>query len=161
MGLSQGRPWRAACIRMASNTSNALDNFRSRSGTLALWSGCPPNSTETQKELKWPKSDSKVTSGVPAQSDTKWPKSDSKVTQKESLLSHFWVTFGSLWGRSARVTFESLLGHFNSFCVSVELGGRPLHNPCPSSRKRPQRDQAFLENHCRGWRPWNSRRRAF
>ena len=23
--------------------------------------------------------------------------------------------------------FESLLGHFNSFCVSVELGGRPLH----------------------------------
>ena len=45
----------------------------------------------------------------------------------ESLLSHFWVTFGSLWGRSARVTLESLLGHFNSFCASVELGGRPLH----------------------------------
>ena len=25
------------------------------------------------------------------------------------------------------VSFESLLGHFNSFCASVELGGRPLH----------------------------------
>ena len=34
---------------------------------------------------------------------------------------------GSLWGRSAGATFESLLGHFDSFCVSVELGARPLH----------------------------------
>ena len=33
---------------------------------------------------------------------------------------------GSLLG----VTFESLLGHFNSLGVSVELGARPLHNPC-------------------------------
>ena len=35
---------------------------------------------------------------------------------------------GSLWGGTPKVTFESLLGHFNSFCASVELGGRPLHN---------------------------------
>ena len=33
----------------------------------------------------------------------------------------------SLWGRSAGVPFESLLGHFNS-CVFVVLGARPLHN---------------------------------
>ena len=90
-----------------------------------LWSWRPPNSTETQKELKWPKSDSKVTPGVPSQSDPKWLKSDSKMTQNW-VRSHFWVTLGSLWGRSGRVTFESLLGHFNSFCVSVELGGRRL-----------------------------------
>ena len=43
----------------------------------------------------------------------------------ESLLSHL----GSLRGGTPKVTFESLLGHFNSFCASVELGGRPLHNP--------------------------------
>ena len=30
------------------------------------------------------------------------------------------------------VTFESLVAHFNSFCVSVELGARPLHK----SKKR-------------------------
>ena len=42
---------------------------------------------------------------------------------------HFWVNFRSLWVRSARVTFESLLGCFNnSFCVSVELGAHWLHN---------------------------------
>ena len=33
----------------------------------------------------------------------------------------------SLWGRSARVTFESLLSHSNSFLVSVELEARRLH----------------------------------
>ena len=33
-----------------------------------------------------------------------------------------------VWARSAGVTFESLLGHFKSFCVSAELGARPLHN---------------------------------
>ena len=52
------------------------------------------------------------------------------VWQKYALvLSHFWVIFdlGSLWGGTLEVTFESLLGHFKSFCVSVELGARPLH----------------------------------
>ena len=56
---------------------------------------------------------------------------DPKVTQKwlkSVVRSHFWVTFGSLWGRSARVTFESLLGHFNPFWVSVDLGARWLPN---------------------------------
>ena len=52
----------------------------------------------------------------------KWLKSDSKMG------SRVWVNFRSLWGRSARVTFESLLGHFNSFWISVELGARWLHN---------------------------------
>ena len=57
--------------------------------------------------------------------------SDSKVTQKwlkNGVRSHFWVNFWSLWGRSARVTFESLLGHFNSFWVAAKLGVRWLHN---------------------------------
>ena len=56
---------------------------------------------------------------------------DSKMTQKwlkNGVRSHFWVNFRSLWGRSARVTFESLSGHFNSFWISVELGARPLHS---------------------------------
>ena len=43
----------------------------------------------------------------------------------ESLLSHL----GSLWGGALGVTFESLLGHFNPFWVSVELGERWLPNP--------------------------------
>ena len=39
----------------------------------------------------------------------------------ESLLSRFWVTLG----RSARVTLESLLGHFHSFWVFVEFPKGP------------------------------------
>ena len=35
---------------------------------------------------------------------------------------------GSLGGGTPKVTLKPLLGHFNSFCVSVELGGHPLHN---------------------------------
>ena len=42
----------------------------------------------------------------------------------ESFLSHL----NSLWGGTPGVPFESLLGRFDSFCVSGELGGRPLHN---------------------------------
>ena len=47
----------------------------------------------------------------------------------ESQLRHLQlgpirVNFGSLWGRSAEVTFEPLLGYFNSFCVSVEHTGK-------------------------------------
>ena len=41
---------------------------------------------------------------------------------------------GSLWGGTSGVTFESLLGHFNSFCVSVQLGGRSLHKMTPIFR---------------------------
>ena len=101
---------------------------------VALWSGRPPNSAEAQKELKWPKNSSKVT-----QADR--PQSDPKVTQKW-LRTYFWVIFesllshlGSLGGGTPKVTFESLLGHFNSFCFSVELGGRPLHNGCVSCER--------------------------
>ena len=54
----------------------------------------------------------------------KWPKSDSGPIF-ESFLSYL----GSLWGGALGVTFESLLGHFNPFWVSVDLGARPLHNP--------------------------------
>ena len=76
-----------------------------------LWSWRAPNSTETPKELKWPKSDSKMTPRVPAQSALRWLKSDPKVTQKwgpESLLSQFWVTLGSVCPSHFRVTFGSL-----------------------------------------------------
>ena len=104
--------------------------------SVSLWSGPAPKSTETEKELKWPKSDSKVTPRVPTQSD-------SKVTQKwlkNAVRSHFWANFGSLWGRSAGVTFESLLGHLNSFCMSFlnlptycahALSLALAHNACP------------------------------
>ena len=40
----------------------------------------------------------------------------------DSLLSRL----GSLWGGSLGVTFESLLGHSTSFCISVKLGLCPL-----------------------------------
>ena len=57
----------------------------------------------------------------------------SPVTQKwlrTPFSSQFWVTRGhsgvgrweTLWSH-----FRVTLSHFNSFCVSVELGGRPLH----------------------------------
>ena len=66
----------------------------------------------------WPKSDSKVTLGDPPQSDPKWLKATRKWLEN-GVRSHFWVIFGSLWGRSAQVTSESLWGHFNSavFCI--------------------------------------------
>ena len=35
---------------------------------------------------------------------------------------------GSLWGGVPGVTFESLLGHFHSFWVSVKLGARRFPN---------------------------------
>ena len=69
------------------------------------------NSIETQKEWKGPKSDSKVT---PAD----WPQSDLKLTQK-------WLRTSFL-SRDSGSHVESLLGHFNSFCVAVELRARPL-----------------------------------
>ena len=78
---------------------------------------------------------------------------------KNRVRSHFWVTFGSLWGRSARVTFESLLGHFNSFCASVELGGRPLHNfrgawrPYTFSRLKSRHSGGATEPLRPRWRP--------
>ena len=73
---------------------------------------------------KWLKSDS----GRPT---PKWPKIDSKVTP-DPILSHFWVTFESLgltlgWNPGSH--FRVTLGHFSCFCVSVDLGARPLHNP--------------------------------
>ena len=96
-------------------------------GELFLWSRRAPNSTETQKELKWPKSDSKVT---PADR----PQSDPKLAQKwlrTPFFSHFWVTFESLGitlkcglGSHFWVTLGSLLGNFDSFWVSVELGAK-------------------------------------
>ena len=71
---------------------------------VALWSRRPPNSTETQKELKWPKSDSKVT-----RPDR--PQSDPKVTQKW-LRTHFCVIFESLSSHSGVGPRESFLSHF-------------------------------------------------
>ena len=45
------------------------------------------------------------------------------VYQESDSGPHLWGIFESLWGGTLGV----ILGHFNSFCVSVELGGRPLH----------------------------------
>ena len=44
---------------------------------------------------------------------------------------------GSLGDGTPEVTFESLLGHFNSFCAPVELGGRPLHKIRGASFPKP------------------------
>ena len=66
--------------------------------------GRAPNYTDTHKELKWTKSDSKVTRAG-------WPQSDLKLTQKwlqTPCSSHFWATFESL-------PRESLSSHLNSF----------------------------------------------
>ena len=65
----------------------------------------------------------------------KWlGQTDPKGTQKR-LKSDFWAIFesllshlGSLWRGALGVTFESILGHFNPFWVSVELGARWLPN---------------------------------
>ena len=62
----------------------------------------------TTQKHRQNRSDSKVTDPRVTQ---KWLKSGSKLTRK-------WG-FRSLWGWSAQVTFESLLGQFNYFCVSV------------------------------------------
>ena len=76
---------------------------------LKLWSGRAPNSTETQKELEWPKSDSQVTPADRPQSNLKltqkWLKNDSNMgsgVSFESLLGCFGV----------RPSAESLLSHF-------------------------------------------------
>ena len=69
----------------------------------------------------------------------KWPRqTDPKVTPnwlKSVSGPHVWVIFesllshlGSLLGVGLEVTFGSLLGHFNSFWASIELGARPLLN---------------------------------
>ena len=84
-----------------------------------LWSACPPRRPEYQKQLKWRKSDSKVTLRGR-------PQSDSKMTEKW-LFQAFWVIFESLWGRPLKVTFESLFRHFNCFWYSGLLGGHALH----------------------------------
>ena len=74
---------------------------------------------------KWLKSDSRGPTPEWPLVTQKWLKSDSK-----GVRSHFWVNFGSIWGRPARVAFGSLVGHFNSVCVSGQLGGRPLRKCC-------------------------------
>ena len=88
----------------AYNGKVLLQRTLSKTPTVSLWSQRAPKSTETQKELKWPKSDSKVT-----RADR--PQSDLKVTQKwlrTPFLSHSWVT----WGHSGVGPWESLLSHF-------------------------------------------------
>ena len=106
--------------------------------TLHFGSQRSPKSTETQKGLKWPKSDSKATRAQ------KWPKSDSKVTPDpifESLLrhlgslwgggfgSHFWVTFGSLWsfGRASVDLGERWLPKATLAIGEAKLGLAALH----------------------------------
>ena len=50
---------------------------------VALRNGCAPNFSETQKESKWPKSDSKLT---PADQ----PQSDLKIDSKVARVPIFW-----------------------------------------------------------------------
>ena len=60
----------------------------------------------------------------------------------------------SLWAGTLGVTFESLLGHFNPFCVPVELGGRPLHNydMLKIREEEGAQTQTFWSGYCRvGW----------
>ena len=60
------------------------------------------------------------------------------------VLSHL----ASLWGGTPKVAFESPLGYFNSFCVSVELGARPLHNSKgKSTAPRQQEPRVFRHKH--------------
>ena len=72
----------------------------------------------------------------------KWlPGPHPRVTQKwlkNGVQSHFWANFRSLWGHSGVGPWESLLGHFNSFWVSVDLGASWLH------KFRCQMMEAFL-----------------
>ena len=61
------------------------------------------------------------------------------------------VTFESLLGHFGVGLPESLLGHFNSFWVSVEFGARPLHNSeCAHSKdiesKKGTKIQCMLAN---------------
>ena len=75
------------------------------------------------KSACWPKSDSKVTRADRPKETQNWLKSDSAPhvwVIFEPLLSHL----GSVWGGAPGATFESLLCHFNSSWVSVELGAR-------------------------------------
>ena len=113
---------------------------------LVLWSGRGPNSTETPKKLsdpKWFKRGSRGPTPEWRQVTQKRHKKDSK----SEVRSHFWVDFRSLWGRSARVTFESLLGRFKSFSVFVYLGARPLHKSCSGFHI----SEGFLEEGRRGF----------
>ena len=80
----------------------------------------PPRRPEKQKQLKWRKSDAKV-------APRGRPQSDSKMTEKW-LFQAFWVIFESLWGRSLKVSFESLFRQFACFWFSGLLGGHALHN---------------------------------
>ena len=92
---------------------------------VGLWCGARASRPETQKKLKYRKSDSKVTfrvgPKVTKESDSKVTKRKQKVPflsvlvtfesllSPQSLLSHFFVTLEP----TRRVTFESLFRYFN------------------------------------------------
>ena len=108
---------------------------------------CHLKTPERQKQLKWHKSDSKVTLGGRRPSD---PKQGQKWLDKKgfrSLLSHFWpflVTFHPFFGHLAP---QSLLSHFNCFGVLGSLGGTTDHKT-----KEGWASVATLV-----WRVWRSR----
>ena len=99
----------------------------------ALWSVAPPKAPSSPKQLKWPKSDSKVTLGgrrpIDSKKGQKWLKKGF-LWLKNPFLSHFWPFFESIGRRPPRVTFESLLGHFNCFGLLGALGGATDHKLC-------------------------------
>ena len=75
---------------------------------LKLWIAHAPNSTETQKDLKWTQKWLKSDSWGPT---PKWLKNGSKVTQKwlknGSGVTHKWLKNGV-----PGVTFEPFVAHF-------------------------------------------------
>ena len=102
---------------------------------------------------KWLKSDSKVTQ--------KWPESGSKVT----LRVTFEVTLEPPSGQSQKLTFESLLGHFNCFGVWGSLAAKAHHkisirwSTQPSSGRCHLTENDYLMNHFRHASGQSSRHR--
>ena len=107
-----------------------------------LWSQRAPNSTETQKELKWLKSDS----GRPT---PKWPKIDSKVTPDpifESLLSHFWVISthpGRIWPPNSGNIPLSIVRVLCFLLILILPSGRKWADPGVLWKKAPRAMRAM------------------
>ena len=106
-----------------------LADLRSRDSWefAALWSVAPPKAPRSPKQLKRPKSDSKVTLGgrrlIASKKGHKWLKQGSSVTQ-----TLFGVTFDPFLSRLGVDPPGSLLSHFDCFVLLVALGGATDHN---------------------------------
>ena len=119
---------------------------------VGLCSGRAPNPTETQKELKWPNSDSKVTPADRPQSDPSGPHfwvafESLGVALGRDPGSHFWVTFGSLqcllFVSVDFRGFANLKGGFQKGgfggCSPVPKTGTRVHSDVPRYQKTERR----------------------